>query len=220
VANRRIRCEPRFCSENRTQIARIRHHRVSSQQTVLDKLTAGNLLRNEVVIGGTLPFASFRKQDQNCFSNDSEFCSFDPMFRPILMSLAFSVSAFAHPPFKIAARSGIFGNSNPSWNNPFWSICQPFPMLQYMERIGGLSPKQRHERRVFLRLLRRIRLEAKLTQTDLAKLLGVTQARVSKYEQGERRMDVLELKRVCDAVGFPLIEFARQFEEGCGQYSG
>ena len=32
-------------------------------------------------------------------------------------------------------------------------------------------------------------------------------------------MDVLELKRVCDAVGFPLIEFARQFEEGCGQYS-
>ncbi len=89
-----------------------------------------------------------------------------------------------------------------------------------MERIGGLSPKQRHERRVFLRLLRRIRLEAKLTQTDLARLLGVTQARVSKYEQGERRMDVLELKRVCDAVGFPLIEFARQFEEGCGQYSG
>jgi DNA-binding XRE family transcriptional regulator len=89
-----------------------------------------------------------------------------------------------------------------------------------MERIGGLSPRQRHERRVFLRLLRRIRLEAKLTQTDLAKLLGVTQARVSKYEQGERRMDILELKRVCDAVGFPLIEFARQFEEGCGQYSG
>ena len=88
-----------------------------------------------------------------------------------------------------------------------------------MERIGGLSPKQRHERKVFLRLLRRIRLEAKLTQTDLANLLGVTQARVSKYEQGERRMDVLELKRVCDAVGFPLIEFARQFEEGCGQHS-
>ena len=89
-----------------------------------------------------------------------------------------------------------------------------------MERIGGLSPKHRHERRVFLRLLRRIRLEAKLTQTDLAKLLGVTQARVSKYEQGERRMDVLELKRVCDAVGFPLAEFAKQFVEGCGQYSG
>lgn len=73
---------------------------------------------------------------------------------------------------------------------------------------------------MFLRLLRRIRLEAKLTQTDLAKLLAVTQARISKYEQGERRMDMLELKRVCDAVGFPLIEFARQFEEGCNQYSG
>ena len=93
-------------------------------------------------------------------------------------------------------------------------------MLHGMERIGGLSPKQRHERKVFLRLLRHIRLEAKLTQTDLAKLLGVTQARVSKYEQGERRMDVLELKRVCDAVGIPLIEFARHLEEGCSQFSG
>ncbi len=63
------------------------------------------------------------------FPNDSEYCSLDPMFRPILLGFAFSVSAFAHPPFKIAARSGTFENSNPSWNNPFWSICQPFPML-------------------------------------------------------------------------------------------
>jgi transcriptional regulator with XRE-family HTH domain len=54
-----------------------------------------------------------------------------------------------------------------------------------------------------------------LTQAQLAKTLGVTQARVSKYEQGERRIDMLELKAVCDAIKLPLTEFATRFEEAC-----
>jgi transcriptional regulator with XRE-family HTH domain len=84
-----------------------------------------------------------------------------------------------------------------------------------MERIGGLSAERQRDRKVFLRLLRRVRIEAKLTQADLAKILGVTQARVSKYEQGERRIDMLELKTICDAVKLRLVEFARRFEEDC-----
>jgi DNA-binding XRE family transcriptional regulator len=84
-----------------------------------------------------------------------------------------------------------------------------------MERIGGLSAERQRDRKVFLRLLRRVRVEAKLTQADLAKILGVTQARVSKYEQGERRIDMLELKAICNAITLPLMEFARRFEEGC-----
>lgn len=84
-----------------------------------------------------------------------------------------------------------------------------------MERIGGLSAERQRDRKVFLRLLRRVRVEAKLTQAELAKILGVTQARVSKYEQGERRIDMLELKAMCDAITLPLMEFARRFEEGC-----
>jgi transcriptional regulator with XRE-family HTH domain len=84
-----------------------------------------------------------------------------------------------------------------------------------MERIGGLSAERQRDRTVFLRLLRRVRVEARLTQADLAKILGVTQARVSKYEQGERRIDMLELKAICDAITLPLMEFARRFEQGC-----
>ena len=84
-----------------------------------------------------------------------------------------------------------------------------------MERIGGLSAERQRDRKVFLRLLRRVRVEARLTQAGLAKILGVTQARVSKYEQGERRIDMLELKTICDAITLPLMEFARRFEEGC-----
>jgi transcriptional regulator with XRE-family HTH domain len=84
-----------------------------------------------------------------------------------------------------------------------------------MERIGGLSAERQHDRQVFLRLLRRVRVEAKLTQAQLATILGVTQARISKYEQGERRIDLLELKTICNAINLPLMEFARRFEEGC-----
>jgi transcriptional regulator with XRE-family HTH domain len=84
-----------------------------------------------------------------------------------------------------------------------------------MERIGGFSAERQRDRKVFLRLLRRVRVEAKLTQAQLAKLLGVTQARISKYEQGERRIDMLELKTICDAIKLPLTDFARRYEEGC-----
>jgi transcriptional regulator with XRE-family HTH domain len=88
-------------------------------------------------------------------------------------------------------------------------------MLRTMERIGGVSAERQRDRKVFLRLLRRVRIEAKLTQAELARILGVTQARISKYEQGERRIDMLELKTICDAIKLPLAEFARRFEEGC-----
>ena len=78
-----------------------------------------------------------------------------------------------------------------------------------------MSAEKQRDRKAFLRLLRRVRIEAKLTQAQLAKTLGVTQARISKYEQGERRIDMLELKSICDATKVPLTEFARRFEEAC-----
>lgn len=84
-----------------------------------------------------------------------------------------------------------------------------------MERIGGLSAERQRDRKAFLQLLRRVRIEARLSQAELAKMLGVTQARISKYEQGERRIDMLELKRICDAVRLPLVEFSRRFEDSC-----
>jgi transcriptional regulator with XRE-family HTH domain len=84
-----------------------------------------------------------------------------------------------------------------------------------MERIGGLSAERQRDRKVFLQLLRRVRIEAKLSQAELAKALGVTQARISKYEQGERRIDMLELKRICDAIKLPLVEFSKRFDDGC-----
>ncbi len=61
-------------------------------------------------------------------------------------------------------------------------------------------------------LLREVRQEAGLRQVDLAARLGVPQSFVSKVELGERRLDVLELRRVCLAVGMSLEEFVRRLE--------
>jgi transcriptional regulator with XRE-family HTH domain len=62
-------------------------------------------------------------------------------------------------------------------------------------------------------LLRSIRTEAGLTQTDVARRLKQPQSFVSKYESGERRLDVLELREVCRAIGVPLPEFIKSLEQ-------
>ncbi len=61
-------------------------------------------------------------------------------------------------------------------------------------------------------LLRQLRLDAGLRQEDLAKKLRRPQSFVSKYEIGQRRLDLVELREICRALGVPLVEFVRQFE--------
>lgn len=45
------------------------------------------------------------------------------------------------------------------------------------------------------------RLEAGLTQSEVATRLGKPQSYVSKYESGERRVDVIEFLEICQAIG-------------------
>ncbi|MCK4341666.1 MAG: helix-turn-helix transcriptional regulator [Phycisphaerae bacterium] len=62
-------------------------------------------------------------------------------------------------------------------------------------------------------LLRQVRQEKGLRQVDLADRLGQPQSFVSKYESGERRLDLLELRLVCEALGIALADFVRRFED-------
>lgn len=62
-------------------------------------------------------------------------------------------------------------------------------------------------------LLRQIRREANLSQAEVAQRLGLPQSFVSKYELGERRLDVLEIRQICKAVGISLEDFVRKLEE-------
>ena len=61
-------------------------------------------------------------------------------------------------------------------------------------------------------LLRQIRRDAGLTQEDLAAKLKRPQSFVSKYESGERRLDVLELREVCSAMNVTLMDFVNKME--------
>jgi len=62
-------------------------------------------------------------------------------------------------------------------------------------------------------LLRQVRLDANLTQLQVAEKIGQTQSYVSKYESGEQRLDLIELEAVCKAVGISLTDFVERYLE-------
>ncbi len=62
-------------------------------------------------------------------------------------------------------------------------------------------------------LLRQLRRDAGLRQVDMAEKLGKPQAFVSYYESGARRLDLLELRQICEVLGVPLVQFVRKFEK-------
>jgi transcriptional regulator with XRE-family HTH domain len=61
-------------------------------------------------------------------------------------------------------------------------------------------------------LLRNMRIRAGLTQTEVAIALGKPQSYVSKYETGERRLDLIELSELCRALKTTLPELIAEFE--------
>ena len=64
------------------------------------------------------------------------------------------------------------------------------------------------EYKVILKRLKKSRLEAKLKQSDVAKKFQKPQSYVSKIESGERRLDIIELKKLAQVykkpVSFPM----------------
>ena len=66
-------------------------------------------------------------------------------------------------------------------------------------------------------LLKQIRQDRGIRQVELAEKLGVPQSFVSKYESGDRRLDVLELRQVCDAIGISLQKFIQELENSLNE---
>lgn len=73
---------------------------------------------------------------------------------------------------------------------------------------GGTQKERERVRDLF----KRLRKEAGLRQVNLAKMLGKPQSYVSKYESGERILDILETKDVCEALGVRLSDLAKEIE--------
>lgn len=73
------------------------------------------------------------------------------------------------------------------------------------------------EYEILLKQLRSARKAAGVTQVEMAERLALTQSLVSKIERGDRRLDVIELRRFCKAIGMTLTEFVSQLERKLGK---
>jgi transcriptional regulator with XRE-family HTH domain len=63
------------------------------------------------------------------------------------------------------------------------------------------------EYRRFLEKLKTARIDAGITQVEVAKHLKKPQSFVSKFESGERRVDPIELRHLADLYGKPVSYF-------------
>lgn len=63
-------------------------------------------------------------------------------------------------------------------------------------------------------MLRDARFGAAVTQSQLARTLGVDQTVVSKTETGLRRLDIVELHAWLRALNLPLLAFVAALDEG------
>jgi transcriptional regulator with XRE-family HTH domain len=62
------------------------------------------------------------------------------------------------------------------------------------------------------RLLREQRERVGLRQVDVAARLGEPQSFVSKYENGERRLDLIELRQICIALELPVHQLLKELD--------
>jgi transcriptional regulator with XRE-family HTH domain len=74
-------------------------------------------------------------------------------------------------------------------------------------------PNENRHREKMLKLLKDMRQKRGIRQVDLAKRLGVPQSFISKYEAGERQLNILELRQICQSMGVAFEDFVRQLED-------
>jgi transcriptional regulator with XRE-family HTH domain len=61
-------------------------------------------------------------------------------------------------------------------------------------------------------LLKVLRKEAGMTQVELGEVLGQSQSFVTKFERGERRLDIVQLRTLCHKLGVTLPQFVKRLE--------
>lgn len=69
------------------------------------------------------------------------------------------------------------------------------------------------EYRLLLDMLRDKRVAKGLTQVQLAAKLKLNQSILSRYERGELRMDLIQLRNWLKALGISLTDFVAEYEE-------
>lgn len=70
----------------------------------------------------------------------------------------------------------------------------------------------RPEYEVFLRILKRCRIDAGLTQVECSKALGRPQSFMSDVERGSRRLDIVQIWDICQVLGCDFLELMQAFQ--------
>ena len=69
--------------------------------------------------------------------------------------------------------------------------------------------------RLYQRVIARLRAkreEKGMTQMQLAERLGVNQTFVSRIETCDRRLDLIELRQICQVLGISFVDFVAEVE--------
>ncbi|MGG5415012.1 helix-turn-helix domain-containing protein [Edwardsiella tarda] len=74
------------------------------------------------------------------------------------------------------------------------------------DRILIMSSIYSYEYRLIIKTLKVRRIELKITQAQLAQVLGKPQSFVSKIESGERRLDIIEFVHIARQLSLDLNE--------------
>ncbi|HEX7047413.1 MAG TPA: helix-turn-helix transcriptional regulator [Gammaproteobacteria bacterium] len=74
------------------------------------------------------------------------------------------------------------------------------------------------QRNALGQLLKSVREEKGLLQREVAERLGAPQSFVSKYESGERRIDLPELRYIADVLDAPFKSLLDRYEQAIGNF--
>lgn len=73
------------------------------------------------------------------------------------------------------------------------------------------------EYQIFIDFIKLKRIEKGLTQLDLANKLGVTQSFISKCERSERRLDLIETRKIANAIGIQFSALILEIESALSE---